>query len=403
MQQYKYTAVNLEKQKFSGTFIAKDERDLAVQLAKQNLFLVSATPYSGKSPSAFFTMGTGKVKMQELSLFCNQFSIMLTAGFTILEALESIKNQPFSSFFKNIFNVVYEDVKGGAMLSEAISKHKKYFPDFFCSMIYVGEAGGNMAAVFKSIAHFYEKDGQNKKKVKSAFSYPIMLACMTLGIVILMLLFIVPSFKDTLSGLDVEPNGLSAAVFWLSDFVINYGMIMLAVICTVAVVIVALSRTEKGGYVLDMLKLKLPLINKVQINVITSRFARSFALLITSGMDVVSALDAVSIIMTNRVFAEKFKKVIEEVKHGMLLSVAFQKYDMFPSMLIQMVAIGEKSATLSEVLNDSCDYFDEEVDTTLMSVTSKLQPIILAVMGGVIGVMFIAVYSPIISIMTQVA
>ena len=402
MQQYKYTAVNLQKQKFSGTFIANDEHDLAVQLAKQNLFLVSATPYSGKTPSSFFTMGTGKVSMQELTMFCNQFSVMLNAGIPILEALDSLRQQPFSTFFKNILNVVYEDVKGGAMLSKAIEKHKKIFPSFFCSMLYVGEAGGNLAAVFKELSNFYDKDAKLKKKTKSAFSYPIILAVMTVGIVILMLLLIVPTFKDTLGGMDVKPTGLTAVIFGMSDFLINSGAYLLAGIVAVVLGVYIFNKTEEGAQFFDMLKLKIPLINKIQTDTTTARFARSFSLLISSGMDIVGALESVSVIMTNRVMAAKYKKVVEDVKHGMLLSTAFQKYNMFPQILTQMVAIGEKSGTLSEVLNSTCDYFDDEVENTVTSATAKIQPIMLIIMGIVIGGMFIAVYSPIISIMTQV-
>ncbi len=401
MQQYKYTAVNLQKQKFTGTFIAKDEKDLAVQLAKQNLFLVSASPYSGKTPSAFFTTGTGKVKMQELTLFCNQFSIMLTAGIPVLEVLESLKDQPFSAFFKSILDVVYDDVKSGVMLSKAVEKHKKVFPDFFCSMLYVGEASGNLEQVFKALSHYYEKDASIKRKVKSAFSYPIMLGIMTIGIVILMLLFIVPTFRDTLSGLDVNPSGLTLAIFNLSDFLVKYWLYVLAAIMVLICGIYIFLKSKSGKYYSDLMKIKLPLVNKVQIDTTTARFCRGFSLLVSSGMDIVNALDSISVVISNQFLLKKFKAATEDVKHGTALSKAFSKQDIFPRLMIQMIAVGERTATLNQVLNDSCDYFDDEVENTLSSVTSKIQPIMLVIMGLVIGSMFVAVYSPMISIMTE--
>jgi len=402
LQQYRYTAVNLQKQKFTGTFIANDERDLAVQLAKQNLFLVSSTPYSGKTPSSFFTTGTGKVKLSELTVFCNQFAIMLTAGITVLETLESLKKQPFTTYFKSILNMIYDDVKSGVMLSKAIEKHKKVFPDFFCNMIVVGEASGNLEVVFKALSNYYEKDNRIKKKTKSAFSYPIMLGVMTIGIVILMLLFVVPTFRETLSNMEVKPEGLTAIVFNLSDFLTNYWLYVLAGICVVVGVIILFAKTETGSYFFDLLKINMPFVKKIQIDMTTARFARGFALLISSGMDIVRALNTVSIVIGNKVLAEKFKKVTEEVKHGMSLANAFERYGFFPQILVQMITIGEKTATLNEVLNDSCEYFDDEVDTTLASVTAKIQPAMLIIMGLVIGTMFVAVYSPMISIMTQV-
>ena len=129
MKQYKYTAVNINKKKFNGTFLAEDEKDLATQLAKQGLFLVSSSEYSGKTPSAFFTTGTGKVKMSELTTFCRQFSIMINAGIPVLECLESLKDQAYTAYFKSIMMVVYEDVKSGVVLSSALNKHSGVFPD----------------------------------------------------------------------------------------------------------------------------------------------------------------------------------------------------------------------------------------------------------------------------------
>ncbi|MCQ2441033.1 MAG: type II secretion system F family protein [Clostridia bacterium] len=401
MQQYKYTAVNLQKEKFSGTFIAQDERDLAAQLAKQNLFLVSCSLYSGKTPSAFFTTGTGKVPLQELTTFCSQFSIMLTAGISILEALDSLKEQSFSSFFHNLLVMIYDDVKSGIMLSEALNKHKKVFPDFFRSMVYVGEAGGKLEMVFKSLSEYYEKDNAIKRKTKSAFSYPIMLGCMTVGIVILMLLFIVPTFRETLNDLDVEIQGLTAVIFKLSDFMIAYWLYILAIICVLGIAIVVFAQTDYGSRLIDKLKIEMPIIRKIQIDLITSRFARGFALLLSSGMDIVEALDTVSIVIGNQNVAARFKKATEEVKHGTSLSVAFEKQNIFPQILLQMIAVGEKTATLGDVLNRSCSYFDDQVDATLSSVTSKIQPVMLILMGGIIGVLFIAIYSPMISIMTS--
>ena len=137
MPTYKYVAIDLQKKKHKGIYIAEDEQDLAVQLTKQNLYLVKSTVYKSGTPSAFFTLGTGKVKLSEITLFCRQFSIMLSTGITLLNCIDNLKRQHFSSYFRSILQVISEDVKAGAMLSEAIDKHKKIFPSFFCSMVHV--------------------------------------------------------------------------------------------------------------------------------------------------------------------------------------------------------------------------------------------------------------------------
>ncbi len=400
MQQYKYTAINLQKEEYKGIFIAEDEADLAVQLSKQGLYLVSATPYSGKSPSAFFTMGTGKVKLAELTAFCRQYSIMINSGISLLGAIEILKEQKFSNYFKALLQVVYEDVKGGMMLSEALRKHKGVFPDFFCAMIKVGETSGKLDIVMNSLADYYEKDNAIKRKVKSAFAYPIMLMCMTVGIIVLMLAFVVPTFRESLSSLDIEPEGLTKAVYDISDFILGYGLYLLAAVLLIGIAIFAFSRTEKGRYVFDWLKVNVPVIRRVNIDLITARFARGFGLLLSSGMDMTEAMDAVKIVFGNRDVKARFDKAAEDVKHGMTLAVAFNQYKLFPDMLTQMVSVGEKTASLDDVLTRSCAYFDDAVERSLNSVTSKIQPIMLIILGGIVGLLFIAVYSPMLSIMT---
>jgi len=400
MQKYKYTAVNLQKRKIRGVFIAKDEKDLALQLAKQSLFLVSAKPYSGGTPSAFFTLGTGKVSMNELTTFCRQFSIMLNTHIPILDCLDILKNQPYSSYFRNILAVVYEDVQSGMLLSEALDKHAKVFPNFFRSMINVGELSGKLDIVLTSLADYYETDSAMKRKIKSALSYPLMLAVMTLGIVVLMLTLVVPTFRETLTELGVEVTGLTAAVYAVSDFVLEWWQLILSVVIILGLIIFAISRTEFGGYAFDVLKLKLPIVKSIQINMITARFARGFALLLSSGMDLNEAMYATEIVIGNKYLTKRFHEATEAVRGGMSLTNAFESYKLFPPMMIQMITIGEKTNALDDVLTRSCNFFDTQVETSMNSLTNKIQPIMLLIMGGIIGVLFLAVYSPMISIMT---
>jgi type II secretory pathway component PulF len=158
-------------------------------------------------------------------------------------------------------------------------------------------------------------------------------------------------------------------------------------------------RSETGKKTLHELKIKTPMVGKIQINTITARFARSFSLLLESGMDLASALDSTSIILGNSYIEKRFKEAASEVRQGVTMTNAFQKQKIFPTMLIQMLAVGERTAALEEVLNRSCAFFDEQVEASLASFTSKIQPIMLAIMGGVIGTLFIAIYSPMLSIM----
>lgn len=403
MQKYKYTAVNLKNEKIKGTFIAQDERDLAEQLAKQSLYLTSATLYTGNTPSAFFTLGTGKVTLPELTNFCRQFAIMLNTHIPLLECIDIMKNQSFSGFFKKILDVIYDDVKSGMLLSEALEKHAKVFPDFFRSMVYVGEMSGRLDVVYNALAEYYERDAAMKRKVKSAMAYPLFLLGMTVAISIAMLVFIIPTFKDGLKDMDVPIEGITKVIYDMSDFVLEWWQPIVAIIMVIGILLfLFFGFTEKGKYAFDVMMLKMPLVKTVQINTLTARFARAFALLLSSGTDLTDAMDAAAVVLTNRYMKKHFLIATDYVRHGMSLTNAFESIGLFPTMLTKMVTVGEKTNSLDDVLTRSCNYFDTQLEASVASFSSKIQPIMICIMGLVVGTMFIAVYSPMLSIMTTI-
>ena len=402
MQKYKYTAVNLQKQKIKGTFIANDEHDLAAQLAKQSLYLISAKAYTNDTPSAFFTLSVGStVSLSELTTFCRQFSIMQNTGIPILDCLDILRNQPYTSYFRKLLQVIYEDVKSGLLLSDALDKHKKVFPHFFRSMVRVGELSGKMELVFSSLADYYESDAAIKGKVRSALSYPMMLLAMTVGVVILMMLVVVPTFRTAMAQMDVEITGITKMVYDMSDFLLTYWKLMVLGIAVAVLIVILVARTETGALFFDKMKMRIPILKTIQCNLLTARFARAFGLLLSSGMDLNAAMDAVEVIIGNRYMKQRFHEAAENVRHGMSLTVAFETYKLFPQMMIQMITIGERTGTMDDVLMRSCTFFDNQVETSLNSMTSKIQPVMLAIMGAIIGTLFIAVYSPMLSIMSN--
>ncbi|MBP5313529.1 MAG: type II secretion system F family protein [Eggerthellaceae bacterium] len=403
MQQFKYKAINLQREIFEGTFIAKDENDLGVELSKQGLYLISAVPYSGKTPSSFFTLGTGKVGLTELTTFCRQFSIMVNAGISLIGCIEILKEQSFSSFFRQVLGVIYEDVKAGMMLSDAVEKHNKVFPAFFRNMLKVGENSGKMDMVMNSLADYYERDDAIVRKARGAFAYPAMLLLMTFAIVLLMLVFVIPTFEESISQLqratEFELEDYTIALFSMADWMTANWLYVLAGLVIVVFLFWAFGRTKQGAYIYDWLKLRLPFVKNIQIDLISARFARGFGLLLSSGMDVTEALDAVQIVLINRDVERRFKAAVDDIVHGLNMSTAFDKYKLFPPILIQMIAVGERTASVDEVLMRSCTFFDAQVERSISSVTNKIQPAMLILMGAVAGGMFLSVYSPIISIM----
>lgn len=401
MQKFKYVALNLQKKKFTGTFIAEDVKQLTAELAKQNLYLVSAKPVSDTVQHSFFSLSVGSsVKISDLTTFCRQFSIMITSGISILDTVGILRTQAFSSYFKKVLDAIYEDVKGGLLLSEAIQKHKKVFPDFFQSMLRVGEMSGKLDEVMVSLADYYEKDAAMKRKLKGAMAYPIMLLVLIIGIVILMMAFVIPTFRDALSSLDVEMPGITMAVYNMSDFIIHNWMYLLGGVVLLVAIFILVNRSQKGKLFLHALYLHIPVLRRVLISTITSKFARGFGLLTSSGLDVVEAMEIIAPVLGNKSVEKKFLAAAEDVRHGMSLTMAFESYKLFPAILTQMVAVGEKTGELDSVLMRSCNFFDEQVETSLTAFSSILQPLMLIIMGVTVAIMFIAIYSPMLSIMT---
>ncbi|MBR2441734.1 MAG: type II secretion system F family protein [Clostridia bacterium] len=396
MPVYKYVAVNSQKQQVKGKFIAASQKELNAELAKRNLYVVSASVCKEGSSLG---VGAGKVPLKELTMFCRQFAIMLTSGIPVLLTLGNLKKQKYSYQFKSVLQSIYDDVKGGDMLSAAIEKHRKAFPNFFRSMVHIGEASGKLSEVFVSLADYYEADAAVKRKVKAAMAYPLMLLGLAVGIVILMLAFVVPTFQDTMVKMDVEVTGFTKTVYDASEWLTKNWRWALIGTLIGGFLIFLFACSNAGKYTWDVFKIHAPIIKKVQVDLTTARFARAFSLLLSSGMSLTSALDSVGMILGNRHLEKRFKNVAKEVRQGIPLATALEHFRFFPDLLVQMVAVGEKTAAIDEVLIRSCTYFDQCVEASLSGLTAKLQPIMLMVIGGIIGSLFLAVYSPMLSIM----
>jgi type IV pilus assembly protein PilC len=359
---------------------------------------IKETPISSKPPSAFFSV-SGKVNPKELTTFCRQFAIMINSGISIVESLSILRDQSYSDFFKKVIGTVFDDVKVGLLLSEAMSKHKKVFPPFFTSMTYVGEQSGMLDEVLCSIADYYETDAKIRNKTKSAMIYPMFLAILMLAIVILMVAFVIPTFENSLAELDVEMPLLTMTIMGISHwFIANWKYVVLTVVALVVILIIV-GKTPNGEYFYHTLLLHLPLIGKVQIALISAKFARGFGLLLSSGMDIVDAMSVISAVLGNKNVEKRFNLATDDVREGQSITTAMTKYNLFPTILIQMVSVGEKTGSVDKVLLQSSSYFDNQAEKMLTGMTTLIQPIMLGVMGLIVGFLFYAIYSPMIAIM----
>lgn len=401
MKKFKYTAYNLDHKKYTGFYFANDEQHLRTLLSQQQLFLISCKEVSDKSPSAFFSL-SGKVKMKEITYFCRQLAIMINSSIELINCLEILKNQVFSKYFKQILERVYEDVQTGMLLSEAMSKHKKVFPEFLRNMVYVGEMSSSLEKVLDNIAEYYESEMRTKSKIKSALVYPITLAVLTVAILALMMILVVPTFRNSLGSMEIEMPALTMAIFNISDFVTQNFLTLFGGIIGFIVLIKLLGKTNSGRLFFDTLAMKISFTKRYQVAKTTSIFARSFGLLLASGMHIVDAMEVVQKILGNKYIEKKFEQATEAVRGGVSLTKAIEDMQVFPPMLLQMVSVGEKTASLDDSLLRTSGYFDEELSHALSSMMSLIQPVLMSVMGISIGVIFLAVYSPMLSIMGNI-
>lgn len=399
MRKFRYTAVNAEKKKYYGVFYAENESELRGELSKQNLFLISFKPLSDKTPNLFFSF-CGKISSAETALFCRQFSVMLKSGISIPECLAQLKLQPFSGYMKKIIFMVEDDVKIGMLLSEAMRKRKKAFSDFFVGMIHVGEMSGGLEKAFNELADYYERETALNKKITDAFAYPVVLAILTAAVALLFLLFIIPAFQKTITAMPgVTLNALTRTVFALSDGLRTYGLGILAVLAAAFLVLFIFFGTKKGKYVKDTFAYRFGFARKVHKNVAASRFAKAASMLLSGGMNAADALETVKNVLGNRYAAKRFALAAEDVRRGASMSFALSAYGVFPDMLIRMIATGEKTGGIDEVLSRSYDFFVSQAEISLSRAMAIIKPALMGVMAVIIGLLFVAVYSPMLSVM----
>ena len=401
MALYRCTVLNSLGEKQILIREAGDVISLSAELKKDNYCPVKLTIIKEKKKNEFFAVSS-KVKPDEVIGFLRQFSVMVKAGIPIGDCINSLRTQKYSTPFSNVLQSVYFDIESGVLLSEAFAKHPKVFPRFFVNMVAIGEASGSLDKVLVSMADYYENDRKIKKKAKSAMVYPTMLLVMVFVVLLFVTLFILPQFETTINELGGDIPKITRILMDISKFMQDYIFIILPALAVVLLVIFLFFRTKKGQYVKDYLLFHLPLIGKVQQNLITSRFSKAFVILLGSGMNMVDCLENLKKMLGNAVFSEKFSYTIEEVKRGRRIAPSLAATEIFPAMLTEMIDVGEKSGNIEEVLTSTSSYFDECVESSIAKAIAALEPIMILVLGAIVAVVILAVLLPMMSLMNSI-
>ena len=401
MPLYKCKVINSSGQRQTVIREATDELSLKAQIRKDEIHMLSYKIVKEEKENEIFAVSS-KIKFNEVITFLRQFSVMLKAGIPISDCLNNLHKQKFSIPFRNVLQTVYLDVESGVLLSAAFAKHPKVFPRFFVSMVGIGEVSGTLDKVMTNMADYYENDRKIKKKASSAMVYPTLLICMIFVVVIFLCLFVLPQFESTISQLGGEVPKITRIVMSISNFVQDYIFIIVPGLAIIIFLIVMFFKTKKGRYVKDVLMFNLPIISKIEKNLITSRFSRAFVILLGSGMNMIDILENLKKMLGNEVFTRKFEYTIEEVKRGRRIAPSIEATRLFPPMLTEMINVGEKSGNIEEVLESTGSYFDEQVENSIAKAVATIEPIAIILLGAVVGFVVLSVLIPMMSMMNAV-
>ena len=401
MAKFKYRAMNADEEKFEGTREADSKQEVIDYIASNGYYPLLVDEVI-ESKEIKLNLKPRKVKVRDISVFCRQFYTMLDAGVPILTCLEILSNQTENEILRNAVVEVYRDVERGEVLSESMRKQSKVFPDLLVSLVEAGEASGNLDSIMLRMATHFEKENKIRNKVKNAMIYPIILSLVAIVAVVFILIYVMPTFNDIFSQTSTELPWYTKMLLGSGDFLKDNGLLLLIIIAGFAGGIKYYFNTENGAIVKSRLQFKIPAINKLNEMMIVSRFTRTLSTLLASGMPVIKALDIVCGVVENKIAQSSLIEVQDKVTRGQSLNLSIRETDIFPEMLYSMIKIGEDTGSLDDILNKTADFYDEELETTIQATVALMEPILIVVMGLVIGFIIISVMLPMYDSYTQI-
>lgn len=399
MPEFSYRAKNMQGNMLSGVLEASSSEALETLLNERGYFLLESKI---NEQSLSLTSLTERVNKRDLAVFCRQLSVVLNSGITILEAVSILSEQVQKKTFKAALMTVRDDLQKGRLLSQAMGAFPSIFPEFLLNMVRIGEASGTLETVMEQMADYYENEDRISRKVKSAMTYPTILAVMLVGVVILLMVAVLPTFSGVLTDMGGQMPGITRVLMAISDFMVKNIIYIAVVMAGIVAFRYFYIRTENGRLRSDTFKITYSLFKNVNVKVVTARFARSLGILLKSGMNIINAFDLMAGLMGNREVERRFMKSAEEVQQGRGISVSLAKMNLFPPLLIHMVAVGEQTGELDQMLTRTSKFFDEEVDVAIQKLTAMIEPLMIIILAGVIAVVLLSIFLPMLEIMNNV-
>ena len=389
---YEFEGRHMESEQIvRGEVVAKDEQDARAKLARRRIKVISL--HNKKK------VREKKITQGDITVFTRQLSTMMKAGLPVMQAFDIVAKGHSNAAMTKLLMEVRNDIEQGTSMANAFRKHPKYFDNFYCNLVDAGEAGGVLENLLDKLATYMEKTQAIKKKIKSALTYPIAVVVVAIILVIIMMMFVLPEFKKVYDGMNAEMPALTQFMMGISDFMVAYGWI---VIIAMIGAVVAFIQWHKRSFELqkrmDGMLLKLPIFGNIVEKGTIARWARTTATLFAAGVPLVEALDSVGGASGNIIYEEATRSIRNQVNQGTSLTTAMGSTDLFPNMVLQMASIGEESGSLDDMLNKAAEFYEEEVDIAVATLSSLMEPIIMVVLGSIIGVILVSMYLPLFNL-----
>ena len=402
MPTFRYTAKDFDARTFNGKISAADQSAVVDELRKRKLIIISIEEERASSFLSVSAERSAPIRAEDVIMFSRQMATMVDAGIPILQTVEALQEQMTNPSFRKVLGTVKDDIRFGSSLSSAFARHPGVFDNLFINMIRVGETGGVLTTVLERLSAYMEKSERLKRKVSSALIYPAVIVTMAMIVTGVLLVKVVPTFSTIYASFDKELPAMTQVLLNVSNTLKNNFLVLVLVGGGLVAAFVMYRRTDRGEYRIDDLKLRLPVFGDLLKKVAVSRFCRTLSVLIQSGVPILEGLDIVRKTIGNRVLERVIEDVVSNVREGESISEPLSRSRVFPSMVTKMVSVGEQSGKLDKMLVKVADFFDEQVDATVETLTSLIEPFIIGFLGIVVGFIVIALFMPIISITQMV-
>lgn len=389
---FTFEGKNIETERLvRGEVVAKDEEEARKKLQRRGIRPLRISKVK--------TARKRRITQEDITVFTRQLATMMKAGLPLMQAFEIVARGHSNPSMTEMLMQVRSDVEQGSALGKSFSKYPKYFDRFYCNLVSAGESGGVLESLLDKLAVYKEKTQAIKKKVKTALTYPIAIIVVAIALIFIMMMFVLPAFKEVYANMGAELPDLTQLVMNLSDLFVDYGWIMIILLIASAFGLYKLhEKSPTFQKRIDALILRLPIFGTIVRKATIARWARTTSTLFAAGVPLVKVLDSVAGASGNILYEEATQDIRAKVTQGLSLTSSMQSTDMFPNMVIQMAAIGEESGSLDDMLNKAAEFYEDEVDNSVSRLSALMEPIIMVVLGSLIGILLIAMYLPLFNL-----